>query len=179
MIRPIEPRDYGECLAIYNHYIVDTTFTFETEPLTLEVFSARIERIRARYPYFVCTDDTDGHVLGYSYLDKYSERGAYRFTCDLSIYVAPAVRHMGYGHALYAAVEEEAVRRGIYMIISIVTSVNPVSAAFHEAQGFVCNGVFEHVAFKHGKWLGVRYYQKEIRPTVGIPEEPAWLKNPL
>ncbi len=42
-IRKYRPDDAGRITEIYNHYITHTTITFETEPLTVEEMSARLD----------------------------------------------------------------------------------------------------------------------------------------
>lgn len=163
MIRPIRIDDIPACVSLYNPYITDTTITFEMEPLSVETFSARVHDITQQYPYYVCEDDETHAILGYAYLSPYSERKAYRFTCDLSIYLAMDVRGRGIGRALYEAIEAEARRRGFYTIIAIVTSENAASMAFHESMGFVKMADFPNMGHKFGRWLGVRYYRKNLR----------------
>lgn len=163
MIRPIRIDDIPACVSLYNRYITDTTVTFEFDPLTEEQFENRVRRITQNYPYLVYEDDTTGQVLGYAYLDCYSERKAYRFTCDLSIYLAMDARGRGIGRMLYEAIEAEAYRRGFYTVVAIVTSENTASMAFHEAMGFVKMADFENMGHKFGHWLGVRYYRKNLR----------------
>ena len=46
-IRKYRPDDAGRITEIYNHYITHTTITFETEPLTVEEMSARLDSIAA------------------------------------------------------------------------------------------------------------------------------------
>ena len=181
MIRPIRQEDIPACVSLYNAYITDTTATFELEPLTVDAFSARVHTITPQFPYYVCEDDETGEILGYAYLSPYSERQAYRFTCDLSIYLAMPARGRGIGRMLYEAIEKEAYRRGFYTIIAIVTSENTVSMAFHEAMGFVKMADFENMGHKFGRWLGVRYYRKKLRtphPTGNaeelLPQDPCF-----
>ena len=166
MIRPISPKDIPDCVSLYNHYIRSTTVTFEFDALTEAQFSDRALQISEQYPFYVYEDDDNGRILGYAYLSPYSERKAYRFVCDLSIYVAADVRSQGIGHRLYEAIEAEAYRRGFYAIIAVVTGENTASMAFHERQGFVLMAEFENMGHKFGRWLGVRYYRKNLR----IPE---------
>ena len=172
MIRPIRESDVPACVDIYNHYICNTTYSFETEALTCDSFLERVKRISADYPYLVYEDEESGLILGYAYLDRFSERGAYRFTCDLSIYVSSDVLGQEIGYRLYDAIEKQGIACGFYNIIAIVTSENERSMRFHERQGFVCAAQFDDVAFKHGRWLGVRYYRKTVRQAVGVPKEP-------
>ena len=163
MIRPIRIDDIPECVSLYNRYITETTATFEFDPLTVEAFAARVSDITKNYPYYVFEDDETHAVLGYAYLSPYSVRRAYRFTCDLSIYLSMDARGRGIGRALYQAIEAEAYRRGFYTIVAIVTSENAASFAFHESMGFVRMADFENMGHKFGRWLGVRYYRKNLR----------------
>lgn len=177
MIRPIRMDDVPACVTLYNRYITETTVTFELQPLSEAQFADRVKSITRRYPYLVYEDDQTGQVIGYAYLDCYSEREAYRFTCDLSIYLDMEVRGRGIGRALYEAIEAEAYRCGFYTIIAIVTGENTASMAFHEAMGFETMADFSHLGHKFGRWLSVRYYRKNLRlPTEQAPNEP-WPPN--
>lgn len=171
MIRPIRIGDIAECVTLYNRYITETTATFEFDPLTDEQFTDRVRRITQNYPYLVWEDDETGAVLGYAYLDCYSERKAYRFTCDISIYVDMDARGHGIGRRLYDAIEAEAYRRGFYTVIAIVTSENTASMAFHEAMGYEKMADFNGLGHKFGRWLGVRYYRKNLRLPSGQTDE--------
>lgn len=159
-IRKITDGDIRACLDIYNYYIENTTITFEEKALTEEEFCERVLRIKKDYPYIVCV--SDGRPIGYAYLDKYSERSAYRFTADLSIYVDKDFRHAGIGAELYHDIEKLAKEMGIKNIISVITSENGASVAFHEKLGFEHVGSISDVGFKFGKWLGVDFYRKKL-----------------
>lgn len=163
MIRPIRIGDIAACVTLYNRYITETTVTFEFDPLTEAQFEARVRRITENYPYLVYEDDETGAVLGYAYLDCYSERKAYRFTCDISIYLDMDARGRGIGRQLYEAIESVAYRRGFYTVVAIVTGENTASMAFHEAMGYEKMADFDGMGHKFGRWLGVRYYRKNLR----------------
>ena len=51
---------------------------------------------------------------------------------------------------------------GIKNIISVITSENGASVAFHEKLGFEHVGSISDVGFKFGKWLGVDFYRKKL-----------------
>ncbi len=160
-IREIREADLSACLAIYNRYITDTTITFEETPLTGEEWRARVARITEKYPYLVACED--GRVLGYAYLDAYSERSAYRFTADLSVYLDQAATGKGIGRVLLAEIERRAAEMGIVNLISVVTGENRASMAFHKKHGFAQVGRPEKVGFKQGRWLDVVFYQKVLK----------------
>ena len=106
IIRNIKKEDIRRCVEIYNYYIINSTATFEEQPLTEAQFAERVKRISADYPYLVAEED--GKVVGYAYLDKYNERSAYRFTADLSIYLDNSCVSHGVGSRLLAEIEKAA-----------------------------------------------------------------------
>ena len=160
MIRPVEPKDIGVLTALYNYYIENTTFTLELEPLTEQAFSERVRSISARFPYLVYEEN--GEILGYAYLNDFNPRGGYRFTADLSLYVAPTARGRGIGQALYEAIESKAREMGLCNIISLITAENEVSLAFHEAMGFEKVARVDDIAHKFDRWIGLCYCIKRI-----------------
>lgn len=160
IIRNIKKEDIRRCVEIYNYYIINSTATFEEQPLTEAQFAERVERISVDYPYLVAEED--GKVVGYAYLDKYNERSAYRFTADLSIYLDNSCVSHGVGSRLLAEIEKAAKERGIVNILALITEENAVSVAFHGKHGFEPVGKLEKVGFKMNKWLDVLFYQKKL-----------------
>ncbi len=159
-IRPMEPRDLAACTALYNEYIENTTITFEERPLSTAEFSARAEAIAAVYPYLVAEED--GRILGYAYLDRYSERTAYRFTADVSIYLKDGLQGRGVGPRLMAELERLGRAQEMHSLVSIITGENTRSMRFHERNGFVRTGELREAGYKFGRWLDVVFYQKTL-----------------
>ena len=160
-IGPIREGDIAACTEIYNYYILNTCYTLEEQALKTEDFAARVARISANYPYLVARN-SEGRVLGYAYLSAFNERSAYRRTADLSIYTDHTLRQKGVGSALFAAIEKAALTRGFDHVVSLITSDNAASAAFHLKHGFCKVGELNGVAVKFGKRLGVSFYLKAL-----------------
>lgn len=152
--------DMEQCLVIYNYYILNSTFTLEEEPLSLDAFCARFEKIKEKYPYIVLKEGEK--VLGYAYLSFFNERSGYRETVDLSIYIDKDYQKEGFGSLLLEKIEEEAKKRGFHNIISIVTGENAPSAHFHEKHGFHLEGRLQGIAKKFGRTLDVFYFRKGL-----------------
>ena len=73
--------------------------------------------------------EEDGAVVGYAYLDAYNERSAYRYTADLSIYLAHSCMGRGVGSQLLTAIEHEGEKMGLHSIVAIITEENARSIA--------------------------------------------------
>lgn len=148
------------CLEIYSYYIENTTVTFDEETPSSEEFTDRVKRITESYPFFVA-DDGD-RVIGFAYLDIFNPRSAYRRTADLTIYLAHDAGGRGVGTMLYTALEDAARVRGIANIISLITSDNVASLAFHKKHNFAEVGHLTDVGVKFGQLLSVDFYQKTL-----------------
>ena len=48
------------------------------------------------------------------------------------------------------------------MIIGVVAQPNPASNALHERLGFRAAGELDGVGFKFDRWLGIRFYQRDL-----------------
>ena len=160
MIRFVEEKDVESLVTIYNYYIQNTTFTLEMEPLSTEAFGRRVEKIAERFPYLVYEEK--GEILGYAYLNDFNPRAGYRFTADLSLYVAPEARGKGIGRALYEAIEPKAKEMGLCNILSLITAENEASLAFHEKLGFARVAKIDDIAHKFDRWIGLCYCLKKI-----------------
>lgn len=168
LIRTATMADLDAILAIYAPYVEQTTFTFEYVVPSHEDFTHRMEQIMRVYPWLVLEED--GVVKGYAYGSPFNERAAYGWTADLSVYLDMNCRGRGYGRRLYECLMRLLQLQGVRNVYGIVTDPNPVSYQFHLDMGFQEKGHFEHIGFKHGKWLNVNFMAKDIAPAEGIPQ---------
>lgn len=84
LVRPAVPDDVPAMLAVYAEYI-GTPVTFETSLPSEGEFLSRLESVTETYPWLVCEDS--GTVLGYAYAHRLSEREAYSWAAETSVYV--------------------------------------------------------------------------------------------
>ena len=106
-------------------------------------------------------------------------KAAYRWTCDLAIYLAPDKLGQGYGSQLMKAILDLAEKDGYYNMVSLITCGNTESEHLHEKFGFEKKGVIDSAGSKNGQNLSVACYQKTLRTFEGgvVPPEPVNL-NP-
>lgn len=153
MIRKVRIQDAADIVAIYNRYIVDTTVTFETEPLSVDEMQKRITTIASSFPYFVY--EFEGRVVGYAYVHLWKERAAYSRTLETTIYLDPDIRHSGIGTKLMHHVIDECRCLDYKVLIACITAENGESLEFHKRLGFVQVSHFHNVGEKFGRLLDV------------------------
>jgi len=159
--------DAGACAAIYAPYVTDTAISFEQVPPTREQFAERIRNAQREHAWLTAQDD--GRVVGYAYGHRFAEREAYRWACEVSIYLASEACGQGIGTLLYTTLLERLAARGFRTALAGVTQPNPASASLHRAQGFEQCAVYRGVGHKHGEWRDVAWYQRSLGPGVSAP----------
>lgn len=153
MIRNVNATDAQAIAHIYNHYVLNTTISFETQAVTTADMLHRITSISAQYPYLVY--EHEGHVVGYCYAHLWKERVAYSQTLETTIYLHPDYCHMGIGKRLMQQLIEQCRAQGFHALIACITGGNEGSIALHRALGFEQRSCFKEVGRKFGAWLDV------------------------
>lgn len=160
-IRPYQIGDEVAISAIYNHYILHSTVTFEEEPLSHAQMAERIHKYTQSYPWLVY--ESEGQVLGYAYAAQFHSRSAFRHTVEPSVYVHQDAHGQGIGQALYRDLLERLARTTCHTIVSAIALPNVGSVRLHEGFGFSQVGHLQAVGFKFGQWIDVGYWQKNLR----------------
>jgi phosphinothricin acetyltransferase len=143
---------------IQNHYVVHSTATFLTEPLTLEQRLAWLDGRSPAHPVTVAV--MDGSVAGWGALGEFRSRPAYRHTTEFSIYVRPERHRLGIGGALLADLTERARAAGHHALIGGCCTESTAILALLEASGFSRVAHFPEVGRKFDRWLNVVFMQK-------------------
>jgi L-amino acid N-acyltransferase YncA len=145
-IRAATVEDAAGIQRIYAPIVATTAISFEDEPPEVGEMAARIVATLASHPCLVAT--RDHRVVGYAYAGPHRARAAYRFSADVTIYVAAEVHRTGIGRSLYAALFAELKRRGFHAAFAGIALPNPASVGLHEAMGFELIGVYREVGYK-------------------------------
>jgi L-amino acid N-acyltransferase YncA len=175
LIRHADPlRDAAACAAIYAPYVRDTVISLEEQPPGEDDMRGRIERVSRRYPWLIA--ERDGEIAGYAYGSLHRERAAYRWTADVTVYLALAHYRRGIGRALYTALFGLLLRQGVFVVCAGITLPNEASVALHESLGFTAVGVYRGVSWKLGAWHDVGWWQLPLRDP--RPEGPPELGQP-
>jgi phosphinothricin acetyltransferase len=155
--------DLPAVAAIYTHYVLRTTTTFNTEVRTPREWTERFDAQVVAGPHHLLVAERDGRVAGYVETQRFRPKPAYDRSVELSVYVAPDAVGGGVGGALYGELlaRLEADER-FHRAYSIIALPNDASVAFHERWGFVHRGTLTEAGHKFGRYLDVAYYERAL-----------------
>lgn len=159
-IRTATAADAAACATIYAPYVTDTTISFETEPPDADELAERIAAANLSHAWLVLQDAS--RVVGYAYAATFNARAAYRWSCQVSVYLEPGLRRAGAGRALYEALFARLAERGYRTVLAGMTLPNEASEGLHRALGFVPVGTYRRVGYKNGGWHDVAWVQRGI-----------------
>lgn len=157
-IRSATRDDAGAINDIQNHYVVHSTATFLTEPLTLEQRLAWLDGRSAVHPVIVAEDG--GRIVGWGSLEVFRSRPAYRHTVEFSIYVHHEWHRRGIGRAILAELLARARTVGHHTLVGGCCIESTAVIALLEATGFSRVAHFREVGRKFDRWLDVVFLQR-------------------
>ena len=161
-IRPSREDDVPAIAAIYAHYVLNSTATFEIEPPSPADMAARRAEVLARgLPWLVLEEA--GQVLGYAYCNWFKPRPAYRFSAENSIYLAPGTQGRGLGRLLLTELARQAEAAGVRKLIAVIgDSGNAGSIGVHRSLGFEPVGTIRSCGWKFNRWLDIVLMEKSL-----------------
>lgn len=166
MIRDVLPEDAVALCDIYNHYVLETTVTFEIEAVLREAMEARIRETTAAFPWLV--HEETGQILGYAHAGAWKSRCAYRHSAETTVYVAPVATTRGIGTALYGELLLRLRDAGLHTLLAGIALPNEPSIRLHERFGFRKAAHLHEVGFKFGSWIDVGYWElllQDMKPA--------------
>jgi phosphinothricin acetyltransferase len=160
MIRAAKEGDLPRLTEIYNHYVVNTPTTFDTEPFTVEQRAEWFGHYGTSGRHRLLVAERDGAVLGYTSTSRFHPRAAYDTTVETTILCAPDAVGQGIGTLLYAALFEAIRDEDIHLVVALITLPNDASCRIHEQFGYRLATVLPEVGRKFGRYWDVAWYAK-------------------
>lgn len=157
-IRKASLKDLKGITEIYNHAILNTVATFDTEIKTVKEQKRWFEEHGPKNPILVA--EIDKEIVGFASLSKYSTRCAYSDTAEISLYVKEKYQGKNIGKQLMKEIIDAGEKAGLHAIISRISQGNKISIHLHETAGFKHVGIYKEVGYKFGKRLDVYLMEK-------------------
>jgi len=159
-IRPATLDDGRAIAEIYNHYVLDTTATFDLTPKSPQDRAAWIAKRGDDHPVLVA--EVDGKVVAWGALSPWSDRLGWQHTVEISVYVEMPWRSRGIGRKLMDELMAHAKRVGHHAVMSRIVSENEASIRLATHMGFEEVGRLREVGRKFERWLDVVMLEKII-----------------
>ncbi len=129
IIRRCTPADAQALAAIYDPIVAHTVISFEDAPPGPSELRRRIGEAGDRFPWLAF--ERESEVLGYAYASAHRARAAYRWSVDVSVYVAPAAHRCGIARRLYATLFDVLASQGYCAAFAGVALPNEASCNLH------------------------------------------------
>jgi L-amino acid N-acyltransferase YncA len=168
LIRLAGEADAAAIAAIYRPYVEESRISFEEEAPDAPEIARRMAN--PIHPWLVAREGRP--ILGYTSTSPMRSRDAYRWSVETGVYVAEGHHGRGIGRALLAAHLKLLERQGFVTIVAGIALPNEASVALHEKLGFTLSGIERGVGFKHGEWIDVGRWQRDLAPRSKTPAEP-------
>jgi phosphinothricin acetyltransferase len=163
VIRLPEDHDLEALTAIYNHYIRETTITFDLEPYSLE------QRRQQWFDHYAPTGrhqlwvaELNGRTVGYATSSPFHRKAAYDTSVEMSVYLAADCLGQGIGRSLYNRLFDSLQTEDVHRAYALITQPNPASDRFHRKFGFVQSGHCREVGRKFDRYWDVKWYEKQL-----------------
>jgi phosphinothricin acetyltransferase len=164
IVRAAVDADLPLLTELYNHYVLNTPITFDTQPSSVDERRSWLHdhAPTGRHRLIVADAGPDG-VVGYASSSRFRPRAAYDTTVEASVYCRVDWLRRGIGSTLYGALFEQLVAEDIHRIVACVTLPNAASVALHERFGFRQIGVLSSVGRKFDRYWDVAWFERPLR----------------
>ena len=152
-IRDMTDADLVSVVEIVNREIVESPYVWGEIPVTVGTRREWLSRHRELgQPAIVATDPIDDRVLGWASLSTFRPASGYRFTAEVSVYVAAEARGRGIATAMLDQLEQAAREREMRSLIAVIDCGNEPSLRLFRRLGFDEAGRLNDIGRKFGEW---------------------------
>ena len=162
-IRAATAEDLPNAREIYNHYVLNSSITFDDKPASLPELRKKFATQQELRQPFLVAENPRGQLLGAAWVYPWQGNKANRRNVEVSIYLGPAATGRGLGKVLLTQLLEECRAAGIRTVIAVVADRGAdASIRMHKNLGFKQTGQMGKVGFKYDRWLGTVLLEKKL-----------------
>ncbi|WP_251037609.1 GNAT family N-acetyltransferase [Paenibacillus albidus] len=123
-----------EVLDIYNYYVLNTTVSFHTEPLTLPAMRESVLSGEPRFQSYAI--EYGGELQGYVGIARHKNKQAYDSSGEISLYLKPGCTGKGIGEQALQFIEKRAAELDFHVLVATVCSENERSCRLFFKNGY-------------------------------------------
>ena len=150
-------------VEIYNHYVVETHITFDTEPFAVTERIQWFNQFSREGRYRLLVAEQQDEILGYASSTVFKPRAAYNTSVETTIYLDPNHTGEGLGLQLYGELLDQLLaEESAHRAYGGVALPNDASVALHQKLGFKHAGSYHEVGFKFDRFWDVDWFEKDL-----------------
>lgn len=165
-IRDATDADLLSMVEIVNREIGESPFVWGEIPVTVEARREWLAKHREfAQPAIVATDPQDGRVVGWASLSTFRPPSGYRFTCEVSVYVARDAQRQGVGRRLISTLHARAKPLGLHSLVAVIDAENTASMGLFRSFGYSEAGRLDEIGRKFGEWRSEVFLLKRLEDS--------------
>ena len=162
-IRFAASADLNRLVEIYNHYVLETHITFDTEPFAVAERIQWFNQFAETGRYRLLVAEMDTGIVGYASSTYFKPRAAYNTSVETTIYMDPKHLGQGVGGLLYGTLVDQLIaEESVHRAYAGIALPNDGSVALHRKLGFRHVGSYHEVGFKFDKFWDVDWFEKDV-----------------
>ncbi|MSQ12183.1 MAG: N-acetyltransferase family protein [Dehalococcoidia bacterium] len=151
-VRQAEERDIPAIMEVFNQGVEDGVATFDLVH-SQEQTGAWFLGHGPLEPILIV--ESDGLLVGWASLSRYSPRMCYDTVKELSVYVRREWRQKGVGSALVGRLLRRGAELGLHKVVLFVSPLNRQALNLYRRHEFRKVGVFHRHGVRNGVWLDI------------------------
>jgi len=165
-IRPATADDLGAVNDIYNQYVVESHYTFDIEPMTVDARREWFTHYGASGRYRLLVAIAEGKVIGYACSSRFRPKVGYETSVETSVYLVPEAVGRGAGSRLYEELFKALEGEDLHRAYAGIALPNPASVGLHERFKFKRIAHFTEQGRKFGRYWDVAWYEKPLVESI-------------
>jgi 2-haloacid dehalogenase len=161
-VRPAVLSDLESLTELYNHYVINTSATFDLTPHSVADRRAWFDHYADTGPHRLLVATRGEVVVGFASSSEFRPRRAYAPSIETTVYLAPDAGGSGIGSLLYQRLFADLREEDVHRAYAVIALPNPASVALHRRFAFRDVGVMNEVGRKFDRWWDVLYLEKPL-----------------
>ena len=155
------PSELPQIVEIYNSAVPSHDITDDEMPITVDSRQEWLNHFNDRFPIWVVKDESK--IIGWCALGQFYPHRAYRFSAEISIYLAPDAQGHGYGQQILSFIDQQIkTTLDIKTVIAYVYENNLPSQKLFQKSGYQQCGSLPQISIINGELRTLKIFVKHF-----------------